>query len=213
MRRSQSKSRGKSQDRPLETLNNTPGTTSKTSITTLVMILQNNRAACEERPESPPAKKPAPTGQTPPAKSLSRTTDMGGEEKMGQNSAIDGGHGITKQAGTSEDNASGDLELWLLLQPEVGRSLVEKLDGSLDTAQPGTITAPNWQQREGESADGTYEGQYIEMPCLVVLPSDDDNEVENINVQFPISSITKEPLQSTSGADMGGLAANRRQTS
>ncbi|XP_075731836.1 uncharacterized protein LOC119181662 isoform X17 [Rhipicephalus microplus] len=130
---------------------------------------------------------------------------MGGEEKMGQNSAIDGGHGITKQAGTSEDNASGDLELWLLLQPEVGRSLVEKLDGSLDTAQPGTITAPNWQQREGESADGTYEGQYIEMPCLVVLPSDDDNEVENINVQFPISSITKEPLQSTSGADMGVL--------
>nr|XP_037288806.1 mucin-5AC-like [Rhipicephalus microplus] len=130
---------------------------------------------------------------------------MGGEEKMGQNSAIGGGHGKTKQAGTSEDNASGDRELWLLLSPEVGRSLVEKLGDSLDTAQPGTITAANWQQREGESADGTFEGQYIEMPCLVVLPSDDDNEVENINVQFPISSITKEPLQSTSGANMGVL--------
>ncbi|KAL3188423.1 hypothetical protein MRX96_003403 [Rhipicephalus microplus] len=32
-RRSQSKSRGKSQDRALESLNNTPGTTSKTSTT------------------------------------------------------------------------------------------------------------------------------------------------------------------------------------
>ncbi|KAL3215616.1 hypothetical protein MRX96_000233 [Rhipicephalus microplus] len=37
-RRSQSKSRGKSQDRALESLNNTPGTTSKTSTTTLGLI-------------------------------------------------------------------------------------------------------------------------------------------------------------------------------
>ncbi|KAH8040745.1 hypothetical protein HPB51_012060 [Rhipicephalus microplus] len=67
-RRSQSKNRGKSQDMALESLNNTPGTASKTSTTTLGLIPQKNRAASAERPESPPAKKPAPAGQTPPAK-------------------------------------------------------------------------------------------------------------------------------------------------
>ncbi|KAH8037979.1 hypothetical protein HPB51_020260 [Rhipicephalus microplus] len=66
-RSSQSKSREKSLDRALESLNNTPGTTSKTSTTTLGLIHQKNRAASAERPELPPAKKPAPAGQTPPA--------------------------------------------------------------------------------------------------------------------------------------------------
>ncbi|KAL3240185.1 hypothetical protein MRX96_021741 [Rhipicephalus microplus] len=68
MRRSKCKSRGKSQDRALESLNDTPETTSKTSATTLGLMPQRNRAASAEIPESPPAKKPAPTGQTPPAK-------------------------------------------------------------------------------------------------------------------------------------------------
>ncbi|KAH8035911.1 hypothetical protein HPB51_011009 [Rhipicephalus microplus] len=137
MRRSQSKSRRKSQDRPLETLNNTPGTTSKTSITTLVLILQKNRAACEERPESPPAKKPASTGQTPPTKSLSRTTDMGGEEKMGQNSAIGGGHGKTKQAGTSEDNARRPEDKLNAKTEDMDH---QDADTTIDNASP-TITA------------------------------------------------------------------------
>ncbi|KAL3215122.1 hypothetical protein MRX96_051361 [Rhipicephalus microplus] len=51
-----------------ESLNNTPGNASKTSTTTLGLITQKNRATSAERPESPPAKKPAPTGQTPPTK-------------------------------------------------------------------------------------------------------------------------------------------------
>ncbi|KAL3200921.1 hypothetical protein MRX96_043210 [Rhipicephalus microplus] len=67
-RRNQSKRRGKSQDRAIESLNNTPGTASKTSTTTLGLISQTNRAASVERPEFPPAKKPASAGQTPPAK-------------------------------------------------------------------------------------------------------------------------------------------------
>ncbi|KAL3192178.1 hypothetical protein MRX96_059289 [Rhipicephalus microplus] len=58
----------KSQDRDLESLNSTPGTASKTSTTTLGLIPQKNRAASAERPESPPAKNPAPIGQAPPAK-------------------------------------------------------------------------------------------------------------------------------------------------
>ncbi|KAH8029571.1 hypothetical protein HPB51_001296 [Rhipicephalus microplus] len=66
---SQSKSRGKSQDKAMEYLNNTPGTTPKTSIT-LGLVSQKNRAAGAERPESPPAKKPALAGQTAPAKFL-----------------------------------------------------------------------------------------------------------------------------------------------
>ncbi|KAL1478728.1 hypothetical protein MTO96_034887 [Rhipicephalus appendiculatus] len=68
-RRSQSKSRGKSQDRSLDFLNNTPGTASKPSTTTtLGPIPKKNRAASVEGPESPPTKKPAPAGHTPPAK-------------------------------------------------------------------------------------------------------------------------------------------------
>ncbi|KAL3191315.1 hypothetical protein MRX96_018723 [Rhipicephalus microplus] len=67
-RRSQSKSREKSQGRVLESLNNTPGTASKSSTTTLGLIPQKNIAASAERSESPPAKKPALAGQTPPAK-------------------------------------------------------------------------------------------------------------------------------------------------
>ncbi|KAH8021432.1 hypothetical protein HPB51_015612 [Rhipicephalus microplus] len=66
-RRSQSKNSGKSQDRALEPLNNTPGTASKTC-TTPRLILQKNRAASAERPESLPAKKPVPAGQMPPAR-------------------------------------------------------------------------------------------------------------------------------------------------
>ncbi|KAL1475353.1 hypothetical protein MTO96_037348 [Rhipicephalus appendiculatus] len=70
-RRSQSKSRGKSQDRSLEFLNNMPGTASKPSTTTtLGPIPKKNRAASVEGPESPPTKKPAPAGHTPPAKVL-----------------------------------------------------------------------------------------------------------------------------------------------
>ncbi|KAH7964124.1 hypothetical protein HPB51_027639 [Rhipicephalus microplus] len=45
--------------------NTGPGTASKTSTITLGLIPQKNRAASAERPESPPAKKPAPAGQTP----------------------------------------------------------------------------------------------------------------------------------------------------
>ncbi|KAL1444675.1 hypothetical protein MTO96_045462 [Rhipicephalus appendiculatus] len=68
-RRSQSKSRWKSQDRSLESLNNTPGTASKPiTTTTLGPIPKKNRAASVEGPESPPTKKPAPAGHTPPAK-------------------------------------------------------------------------------------------------------------------------------------------------
>ncbi|KAH8034688.1 hypothetical protein HPB51_000457 [Rhipicephalus microplus] len=67
-RRSQSKSREKPQDSALESLNYTPGTAPETSPTTLGLIPQKNRAASAERPESPPAKKPAPAGQTPPTK-------------------------------------------------------------------------------------------------------------------------------------------------
>ncbi|KAH8020474.1 hypothetical protein HPB51_002118 [Rhipicephalus microplus] len=66
-RRSHSESRGKSQDKALESLNSTPGTASKTSTTSLGLIPQKNTAASAETPESPPAKKPAPAGQTPPA--------------------------------------------------------------------------------------------------------------------------------------------------
>ncbi|KAL3214501.1 hypothetical protein MRX96_034889 [Rhipicephalus microplus] len=43
-RRSKYKSRGKSQDRALESLNNTPGTASKTSTTTLELIPPNEQS-------------------------------------------------------------------------------------------------------------------------------------------------------------------------
>ncbi|KAH8034743.1 hypothetical protein HPB51_002157 [Rhipicephalus microplus] len=67
-RRSQSNIRGRSQDRAFKSINNTPGTAFKTSTTTPGLIPQKNRAASAERPESPPAKKPVPAGQTLPAK-------------------------------------------------------------------------------------------------------------------------------------------------
>ncbi|KAL3216449.1 hypothetical protein MRX96_033055 [Rhipicephalus microplus] len=53
-----------------ESLNNTPGIASKASTTTLGLIPRKNRATSAERPKSPPAKKPAPTGQTPTAKPM-----------------------------------------------------------------------------------------------------------------------------------------------
>ncbi|KAH8039570.1 hypothetical protein HPB51_007554 [Rhipicephalus microplus] len=68
LRLSDPKSKGKSEDRALDSLNNTPGTASKTSTTTVGLIPQKNRAASVERPESPPAKKPVLAGQTPPTK-------------------------------------------------------------------------------------------------------------------------------------------------
>ncbi|KAH8042723.1 hypothetical protein HPB51_025566 [Rhipicephalus microplus] len=55
--RSQYKSRRKCQDRPLESLNNTPGTASKVSTTNLALIPRKATAARVERAKSPPAKK------------------------------------------------------------------------------------------------------------------------------------------------------------
>ncbi|KAH7944200.1 hypothetical protein HPB52_017029 [Rhipicephalus sanguineus] len=67
-RRSRSKSRGKSQDKSTTPLKNTPGTTSKPRAPTPGPIQKKNRSGSAEGSESPPAKKPAPAGQTPPAK-------------------------------------------------------------------------------------------------------------------------------------------------
>ncbi|KAH7969875.1 hypothetical protein HPB52_022396 [Rhipicephalus sanguineus] len=67
-RRSRSKSRGKSQDKSTAPLKNTPGTTSKPRTPTPGPIQKKNRSGSAEGSESPPAKKPAPAGQTPPAK-------------------------------------------------------------------------------------------------------------------------------------------------
>ncbi|XP_049275402.1 uncharacterized protein LOC125759936 [Rhipicephalus sanguineus] len=147
---------------------------------------------------------------------------MAVDEQLPRYSQIAGGsykvHPETNQAGASQENVSDDLQIWVIVTPEEG-PMPTTPGGSHDTAQPGAISATNQQRSAGlriaggtypdnnkfsssETAGGTLDEPYIELPCLVLLPSDNNTENGSTGVQLPKSSNVEEAFPSTSGEDM-----------
>ncbi|KAL1420295.1 hypothetical protein MTO96_024386 [Rhipicephalus appendiculatus] len=91
-----------------------------------------------------------------------RPTAMADEEQVPRYFTIDsGGYQVvheTNEASSTQENPSGDLQLWPIVTPEVGGPTLTTTAGSHDIEQPVTISTEIQQQSPGDLS-GSYNVQ------------------------------------------------------